>query len=313
MTEVLPDFRLARPATIKEALGELAWPGAQIVAGGTDKVVQMRRGLAAPSVLVDITGIDALARIEATGAGLAIGAGVTLERLASDPALVPYPAVVEAARAVAGPSHRVVATLGGNLCLDTRCHYYNQSEWWRKSNDFCLKYQGDICHVAPKGKRCRAAFSGDMAPALMVHDAEIVLAGPGGERRLPLADFYVEDGAAHLTLAPGEIVTAVRLPAPAPSAYAKLRLRGAIDFPLAGVAVALVGDAMRIAVTGTNSRPLMVAPPGPAARDDAWFAGLGKAVQKAVTPQRTSTCQPHARRLAVAALAVRLARNLVQA
>lgn len=313
MTEILPDFRLSRPATVKEALGELTWPGAQIIAGGTDKVVQLRRGLAAPKVLVDITGIDALARIETTADGLTIGAGVTLERLASDPALAPYPAVTEAARAVAGPSHRAVATLGGNLCLDTRCHYYNQSEWWRRSNDFCLKYQGDTCHVAPKGNRCRAAFSGDMAPALMVHGARIALAGPDGERRLDLADFYAEDGAAHLALAPGEIVTAIDLPAPLPSAYAKLRQRGAVDFPLAGVAVALAGEEMRVAVTGTNSRPLLVAPPGPLTGDDAWFAGLGKAVQKAVTPQRTSTFRPHARRLAVAALAVRLARDLVQA
>ena len=114
---------------------------------------------------------------------------------------------------VAGPSHRQVATLGGNICLDTRCVYYNQSHWWRKANGFCLKYQGEVCHVAPSGNRCRAAFSGDLAPALMVHDAEVEIAGPTGRRRQALAEFYQEDGAAHLLLEPGEIVVAVHLPA----------------------------------------------------------------------------------------------------
>ncbi len=311
MTQVLPDFRLSQPATIAEALTELAWPGAQIIAGGTDKVVQLRRGLAAPAVLVDITGIADLTAIEATSAGLTIGAGVTLARLGSDPALSAHDAITQAAASVAAPAHRSVATLGGNLCLDTRCLYYNQSHWWRQANDFCLKYQGDTCHVAPKGNRCRAVFAGDLAPALMVSGAQVEIAGPEGRRRIPLREFYVEDGAAPLRLAPRELLVAVHLPsAPRASAYGKIRQRGAIDFPLAGVAVAFDGAQVTVAVTGTNSCPVTIAPPAPFTGDDDWFDALEKTVQKAVSPQRTSTTQPHYRRLSVAALAARLARQV---
>ena len=204
-----------------------------------------------------------------------------------------------------------MATIGGNLCLDTRCLYYNQSHWWRQSNDFCLKYQGDICHVAPKGNRCRAAFSGDLAPALMVHGATLEIAGPEGIRHLTLPDFYVEDGAAFLTLAPGELLVAIHLPAPiGPSAYAKVRLRKSIDFPLAGVALARSETGFNIALTGTNSCPKMVDFSVLFSEDDAYFIALEKAVQKAASPQRTSTTQPHYRRLAIAALAARTARAL---
>ena len=146
-----------------------------------------------------------------------------------------YRALAQAAAAIAGPGHRVMATVGGNLCLDTRCIYYNQSEWWRSANAYCLKNRGDICHVAPQGQRCHAAFSGDLAPALLVYGAEVDIAGPQGQRRIALSDLYVEDGKAHLALAKGELVVAVHLPAPPPpSAYEKVRVRGAIDFPLGG-------------------------------------------------------------------------------
>ena len=139
------------------------------------------------------------------------------------------------------PRPSQLGTVGGNLCLDTRCIYYNQSEWWRRANGYCLKKRGDTCHVAPQGKRCHAAFSGDLAPALLVLGAEIDIAGPDGVRRIPLAELYVEDGRAHLALQPDEIVVAVRLPAnPLASTYQKVRVRGAIDYPLAGVAVAPV-------------------------------------------------------------------------
>src|SRR5207342_2518557 len=132
--------------------------------------------------------------------------------------------------AIAAPGHRAIGTVGGNLCLDTRCIYYNQSEWWRSANAYCLKNRGDTCHVAPQGRRCHAAFSGDLAPALMALGAEIEIAGPAGRRGIPLADLYAEDGRAHLKLAPGELILWVQLPAaPPPSAYAKVRLRGSID------------------------------------------------------------------------------------
>ncbi|MFV0514826.1 MAG: 4-hydroxybenzoyl-CoA reductase subunit beta [Jhaorihella sp.] len=322
MTEALPQFKIVTPESVEAAVAALAGaPDARLCAGGTDIVVALRKGLAETGTLVDLSRIAALRETtEREDGGMVIGAGVTLAALERMPQIAArYPAIARAAAAVAGPTHREVATLGGNLCLDTRCVYYNQSHWWRKSNDFCLKYRGDTCHVAPQGNRCRAAFSGDLAPALMVHDAEIEIAGPGGTRRLPLADLYNEDGAAHLTLEPGEIVVAAHLPpAPGASDYAKIRVRGAIDFPLAGVAVATrpgsEGTAFRIAVTGTNSKPLLVDFTETLAGEsaaDALFAAMQKAVQKAVSPQRTTTIAPHYRRLSVSALAARVARGLV--
>lgn len=314
---VLPDFDLIRPATLTEAVAALARPGAQALAGGTDLIVNLRRGLGAPALLVDLGGLAEIAGIAVQDGRLSVGAGVTLRALAESEALGPAEAAIrEAALAVAGPGHRNAATVGGNLCLDTRCVYYNQSHWWRKANGYCLKYRGDICHVAPKGNRCRAAFSGDLAPAFMALGAEAEIAGPGGTRMLPLADLYREDGADHLALEPGEILTRVTLPRrPGRSAYVKLRQRGAIDFPLAGAAVvcrsAEGGNEIAVALTGTNSRPLLLPPRlVTAAEGDAVFARLAKDIQKAVSPQRTTVLAAHFRRLSIAALAARTAREL---
>ncbi len=319
--EAIPEFTLLRPAGLAEALAALADnPRARACAGGTDLIVNLRRGLVDAGTLVDLGGIAEMHGISTGAEGLSIGAGVSLRELAEHPALTgAYRAIAQAAVAVAGPSHREAATLGGNLCLDTRCLYYNQSHWWRQSNDFCLKYRGDTCHVAPKGTRCRAAFCGDLAPALMVLDARIEIAGPAGTRQMPLSDLYREDGLDYLTLGPGELLVSVQVPAArARTAYAKIRVRGAIDFPLAGVGVACENcqgtRRVRLAITGTNSAPVAVTdlpPLGP--RDDpaAWLAGLEKRVQRAVSPQRTTTIAPHYRRLAVAALAVRLTRDML--
>ena len=322
MTAVLPDFHLSGPQSAEEAVAQrAAAPAGRYLAGGTDLIVNMRRGLADADLLIDLSGIAELASLSADETGLHIGAGVTLADLAAHPALKDFPAIVQAAAAVAGPGHRAAATIGGNLCLDTRCLYYNQSEWWRRSNDFCLKYKGEICHVAPTGDTCRAAFSGDLAPALLVHGAEIEIAGPDGRRRLPLAGLYRDDGAAHLTLTPEELLVAVHLPPGSrPSAYEKIRVRGAIDFPLAGVAVAVVDNAkparLNIAVTGTNSRPFLID-----GLDDLNAGQLGeaelvrieKAVQKQVSPVRTTMVAGHYRRLAAATLARRLAARLAAA
>jgi 4-hydroxybenzoyl-CoA reductase subunit beta len=245
---------------------------------------------------------------------------VTLAALATEPLIREhYAAAAEAADAIAGPSHRSMATVGGNLCLDTRCIYYNQSEWWRKANGYCLKHRGDICHVAPQGQRCHAAFSGDLAPALMVLGAEVEIAGPAGRRRIPLADMYAEDGRAHLKLADDDLLVAVHLPAGAPpSAYRKVRVRGSIDFPLAGVAVALaVAEGriatLRVALTGTNACPFLLEGTGGllgAALDEAALGRLDKLVQKQVQPMRTTLASANYRRLAAAAIARRLAGQL---
>ncbi|HEY6863591.1 MAG TPA: FAD binding domain-containing protein, partial [Burkholderiales bacterium] len=160
--QILPAFKLIRPASVPEASALLARdPAARVLAGGTDLIANLRHGLGEPSTLVDLGGLVDLAGIEAEGGGLRIGAGVTLAQLAAHARVrAAYAAVAQAAAAIAGPGHRSAATVGGNLCLDTRCVFYNQSDWWRGAKGYCLKHGGDTCHVAPQGKICRAAYSG---------------------------------------------------------------------------------------------------------------------------------------------------------
>jgi 4-hydroxybenzoyl-CoA reductase subunit beta len=321
MTAPMADFHLAQPGTVDEAVAACAkHPGSRYVAGGTDLLVNMRRGITSPDQLVDLSGIDELTAITTDAQGMTIGAGVTIATLARNTIVVDkYRALAQAAAAIAGPAHRTMGTVGGNLCLDTRCIYYNQSEWWRSANAYCLKNRGETCHVAPQGQRCHAAYSGDLAPALLVLGAEIDIAGSQGQRRIPLSELYVEDGKAHLTLADGELIVAVHLPAKAPaSRYEKVRTRGAIDFPLAGVAVALsvkgktIGS-LRIALTGTNSRPFLLEGTDAfagQALDDKLLQAIDRAVQKQVQPMRTTLASANYRRLVAAALARRLTTQL---
>jgi 4-hydroxybenzoyl-CoA reductase subunit beta len=321
MTAPLAEFRLAQPRTVKEAVAaRLNNPRSRFVAGGTDLLVNMRRGIGNPDLLVDLSGIDELTEIKTSDRGMTVGAGVTLAALARNTMIAgQYRALAQAAEAIAGPGHRIMATVGGNLCLDTRCIYYNQSEWWRHANAYCLKNRGDTCHVAPQGQRCHAAFTGDLAPALLVYGAEVDIAGAQGERRIALSELYVEDGKAHLALAAGELVVAVHLPvAPPLAAYEKVRVRGAIDFPLAGVAAALavsgknVGS-LRIALTGTNSRPFLLAGTEAFAGrsiDDKLLQEIDRLVQKQVQPMRTTLASANYRRVAAAALARRLTAKL---
>lgn len=318
----MPDFRLARPRSLAEAVAarrdnpDSAW-----LAGGTDFLVNMRHGLPAPALVIDLSDVAELGGITLSPKGARIGASTQISDIESHAALAErYPALVQAARGIAGPSHRRAGTVGGNLCLDTRCVYYNQSEWWRHANGYCLKARGDVCHVAPQGEHCHAAFSGDLAPALLVHEAELELAGPGGPRRMPLGELFVEDGRAHLSLARDEVVVAVHLPAGTQnSAYRKVRVRDAIDFPLAGVAAALttkdgILTSLRIALTGTNSRPFLLEGTKDLCGkpvDAAALQSIDKLVQKQVQPMRTTVVSPQYRRLAAAAMACKLVKQLV--
>ncbi len=324
--EYMPAFKLHRPVTIAEAV-ELrgSVDNARFLAGGTDMVVNIRRGIEAPAALIDLTAVAELKSIRADADGIHIGAAVELAEVARHVSIGrDFTAVAEAAAAIAGPTHRSYGTVGGNLCLDTRCLYYNQSEWWRAANDYCLKYRGQVCHVAPGGKRCFAPFSGDLAPAAMVHGAEIDLVGRDGARRIALADLYRDDGMDHLTLEPGELLTVLHLPtatAGLGSGYVKSRVRGSIDFPLAGAAVALrVADGavadLRVALTACNPCPKMIE-----GTDD--FAGkpldgealdrLREIVRAQAKPMKTSTVAPWYRRRVVGALARRLAARLAAA
>ena len=319
----MPEFELKRPTSVAEAAALLAaLPGAQLLAGGTDLVPKMRRGIDRPSVLVDLGAVREFASIDFTDVGLSLGAGVTLSQLAVDDRVARhYTAIAEAARAIAGPGHRSVATLGGNLCLDTRCVFYNQSEWWRAANGYCMKRGGDVCHVAPQGKHCHAAFCGDLAPALLALGAEVELVASRGTRHMPLSDLYRDDGAAHLTIAPDEVLSRVLVPTASgsfASGYRKARTRGAMDFPLAGVACALEVSAgglskLCVALTGTNSRPIVLSGTDELLGrpiDVETLRALGKLVQKQVSPMRTTVTQANYRRQVAFVLAQRLVREL---
>lgn len=317
----IQDLELQRPTTLAEAATLLAAGGARAIAGGTDLVPNMRRGLVDAERLVDLGALPGFAAIEQQpGGGWRIGAGVTLSALARHAGLAAaLPALAQAASQVAGPAHRSAATLGGNLCQDTRCTFYNQSDWWREGNGFCLKYKGDKCHVVVKSDRCYATYHGDLAPALMVLDAEAVIAGTQSARRIALSELYREDGAAYLTLGAGEALAAVVLPPPGGrrAAYAKARVRDAVDFPLAGVAAALrregdvIGE-LRVAISGTNSAPLMVPTAELAGRpwNDEAAAALALALRKTANPLRTTVTAPKYRRRAIQGMTRRLVDGL---
>ena len=316
-------FVLRSPKSVAEAVHMLAAePRARAVAGGTDLLPNLRRGIGAPEQLIDLGALTELQHLGREGRGWHLGAGVTLGQLASSSEIASaLPVLAQAAAAVAGPSHRTVATLGGNLCLDTRCVFYNQSEWWRQSNNYCLKYRGDVCHVAPQGARCHAAWSGDLAPALIALDASVEIVRQEGSRHVPLHEFYQDDGARPLILLPGELLTSVRVPAQADGmrcGYRKARVRAAVDFPLAGVAIrVLVANGLltdlRVALTGTNSQPLLLqgteALCGKPLSAEVLTA-LAKLVQKQVSPMRSTVTASNYRRQVATVLAQRLLGDL---
>jgi len=318
----LPEFRLLKPATASEAVRlRASHPSSRYLAGGTDLLPNLRRGLAKTDVLIDLGGVVDLNRMQEQDGMLTIGAGVTLAALAAHPRIVEcLPALAQAAGAVAGPTHRSVATLGGNLCLDTRCQYYNQSEDWRRANNFCLKLDGDTCRVAKKSKRCLAAFSGDVAPALMVLGATVDVLSPLGNRSLPIEALYAEDGKAWLNMAPDEMLAAVRVPL-APgwrSAYEKVRVRNAIEFPLSGVAIALqrqgnVLGGLRIACTGVASCPIAVGDIAPVlgkGLDEEALRVIEVQTELATRPMKTTLVDVAYRRGVTPILARRLVQKL---
>ena len=317
----LPSFQLLRPKSLDEAIALLSKHAdeVKVIAGGPDLLPSMKQKLFTPPYVLDLRGVSELRGIHETrGGGTSIGALTTLATIEhSSHIRRDCPVLYHATKTVASPVLRNMGTLGGNICLDTRCLWYNQSLLWRRSCGFCLKKDGDLCHVAPGGKTCWAAFSGDTPPALLCLGAKVEIAGPDGLRRVPLADFYVNDGIAHLSLSPAEIVTRIYLPEASKGwrgSYQKLRVRGSIDYPLAGVAVALkmrdgrVEDA-RMAITAVNPAPHLV-------KDaDAQLIGaelgeelaerIGEIASRTAKPLTTSALTPEYRREMVKVFAKR--------
>jgi 4-hydroxybenzoyl-CoA reductase subunit beta len=234
-----------------------------LVAGGTDLFPNLKRRQFDPEVLVQVPPLPGIRR---ENGRFILGATVTLAEAASNSGLVAaLPGYAEAAGLVSSPPLRNAGTLGGNLCVDTRCNYYNQTFEWRKSIGYCLKKDGDICLVAPSSPRCWAVSSSDTAPMAMALGATVELSGPEGSRTLPVAALYRDDGIDYLAKQPHEVLTAIHLPVEpgVRTAYIKLRRRGSIDFPIAGAAVALRLDgdlvvSCRIALSAVASHPLEV-------------------------------------------------------
>jgi 4-hydroxybenzoyl-CoA reductase subunit beta len=241
----LPPFRYLAPGTIEQATQMLAQEGEQgmLVAGGTDLYPNMKRRQFTPPVLIGLRGIAALKHISGSpGQGMQVGAGVTLTTLAEHPVFLEhYPALATAAGSVSTPQLRNMGTIGGNLLLDTRCNYYNQTEFWRHSIGYCMKKDGEVCLVAPGSPRCWAISSADTAPVLVSLDAQVRLVSVRGERVIPVCELFRDDGMNPYSRANDEILSEIILP-PADgwrSVYLKLRRRGSFDFPILGVAVAL--------------------------------------------------------------------------
>lgn len=288
--------------------------GAKILAGGTDLVPACKFRNLRPALLVSLRNVPKLQGIRLhVGEGLKIGAMTSLYQVRNDPLVTRlFPALAEAAASVGATQLQHMGTLGGNLCLNTRCIYYNQSEGWRKSRDVCLKMGGEVCHVVPGGKRCYAVFSGDTAPALIALDAQVRLISNKQERVTPLSFLYTCDGKNPNSISKTEILTEIIIPEPVSkqtSTYLKYRMREAIDFPLAGAAVRIDYNDDRctkckVVLNAVDSAPVEVEEPvdllnGNAPLDQL-ITQLGEKAEKSAHPvANTAGSQPgHRRKMA---------------
>jgi 4-hydroxybenzoyl-CoA reductase subunit beta len=265
----LPPFRYEAATSAASAVRLLAahGPDALVVSGGTDLYANMKQRLFTPKVVVGLRRAHDMQFLRFDESrGLAIGALTTLAQLAAEAVVREgYPALAEAAASISTPQLRTMGTIGGNVCLDTRCNYYNQNLDWRQALGYCMKKDGDICRVAPGSPKCVAVNSSDTAPVLQAYGARIRLRGPGGEREIDIAEFFTDDGIHAWAKRPDEIVTAIQVPVTAPNtvaAYRKLRLRNSFDFPILGIAAVMQTDGggqctgARIVLNAVASKPL---------------------------------------------------------
>jgi len=302
--KTLPPFHLHRPKSLEEATRALAEHAGEcrVIAGGTDLVVNLRDRIDIPEHVVSVGAIDELQGIDRDPASsLRLGALSTIREISMHRDIRKrFPVLARAAESVSGPTLRAMGTLGGNLCLDTRCHWFNQSFEWRRGCGFCLKKDGDICHVAKSSSICVATSCGDLAPALLTLGATVTLVSARGSRELALDEFYVDDGTHKFVLEPDEILTEVRVPAAAAGRrgfFGKLRARAAIDYPLASVAVSgsIDGEGRfentSIALSASGPRPVLLDAVSELvngrAADEETIRGAAEIVYRAANPLKT--------------------------
>ncbi len=241
----LPVFNYIQPRTLKQAAKSLAdfGPDAMLVAGGTDVYPKMKRGQFTPRNLIALRALRELKGIRQNSDGLWIGAGETLTAVSNHRLIAKHlPALAHAAESVSTPQLRNMGTIGGNVLVDTRCNYYDQTFFWRQAVGFCMKKDGDICLVAPGSAKCLAIASSDTAPVLVSLGAEAVVVGNQGERRVTLEELYRDDGIDYSTKAPDEVLKGLLIPRDSlqrQNVYLKLRRRGSFDFPILGVAATM--------------------------------------------------------------------------
>lgn len=326
---LLPELEYHRPTTARAA-AELATAltaagrEVHLLSGGTDLVPKLKRQGGRCVALVSLADVAELRGVRADGAKLIIGARTRLAELTREPLVRRHcPVVAHAAGLVGSPQIRNTATLGGNLVADNRCVYYDQSEVNRDTHGACFKAHGDVCHMVKVQSRdqmplCRARFISDVAPALILLDATVRLVGPAGERTLPLAALYQNDGIKRHRKDGAELIAAIEIPLPAPTAvaYDKLRIRAALEFPSAGVAVRLDGPrgaptTVAVAVTGTDTHPIVVR------REAAGLAAgvslvetAAQAASAAVAPLNQDVLPPSYRRFMVGVMVRRLAAGM---
>jgi 4-hydroxybenzoyl-CoA reductase subunit beta len=330
----LPRFRLIEPTTWTEAATLLREHGAaesdaalgtpnvpvMLVAGGTDLFPNMKRRQFTPQVLVSLGRVRG-AREISNGAGLRIAAGATLTEVAAHPTVVAkYTALAQAAGLVSTPQLRNMGTIGGNLCLDTRCNWYDQSLFWRTAEGYCMKtHPSVVCRVATSSPRCLAVASADTVPALIALGAKVSVENADGRRELDLAELYREDGIRYVAIGRDDVVVSVTLPDATGwrSTYLKLRDRNSFDFPIAGVAAAvrLDGDTIsdaRIAITALASRPMAVDAKALVGTklDDDTIAVMADAVHKAARPMDNTSGTISQRKRAARVFTERALRSL---
>lgn len=301
----LPQFEYVEPKTLKEAAKRLALDKkAVILAGGTDLLVNMKHRLVEPTQVINLKSLPRLDHIAEGKDGLRIGALGTLHDIASSPLILErYPAVVQAAGKVGAYAHQVMGTLGGNLCQENRCRFYNQSPFWRGVRSPCYKVGGTLCHVVKKSSECHSTYCGDLAPVLIALEAQVKVTGPEDDRSFPLKKLYTQNGKKPLALKKGEILKEVLIPpSSGETCYLKWRLRDSLEFPVLSLALQIEKDGKdqvkngRIVFSGVGQGPVEAVLAGKMLKgvslDERTIEKVSEQAVKEISPVRTSIHSP---------------------